>query len=196
MLTLTVNLENEQLLNTSLQKMFESLTEEDIKEVAKQALLKYLTDIVDYDKERYKFEYLEYVKKYGITSSEYSYYNITKEKIESMTDQQIFNSDGFKQMMRKYKSPKESKFEQINELIKSELKTQALKYIQDNKDIDELMSNQKEIIKQDFPVLVSDVMSRVAFDFIMTTIENAKNGNHTQYAISQINERLNRNNLG
>lgn len=195
MITLTINLENEQLLNGSLQNIFESLSDEDMKEVAKQALVKYLTDVVDYDKERYKHEQIKNVRENGITGLTYSYYNKTKENIAHLDDNGIMNLEGFREIMNKYKSPKESQFEKLNELVKDELKQKANTFIKDNIDLNTLLEDQQNIVKENFPTMVSEVMTKLTFDFMMNTIQQAQMGGYSTNALQQINDRLSRNNI-
>lgn len=195
MIALTINLENEQLLNGTLQNMFESLPASTIELIAEKALLSYLTDTVDYERERYRVAQLELARENGLTGNSYSYYNKTKEEIQNWTDEQLMQSDGFKVIMNKYVSPKQSTFDKLNVVIAEQIKEKALTYVKESVDLNQLIEEKQNIVKETFPQMVSDVISSLAYDVIMSTIDGARMGGYVNGAMQSIQDILQRNNI-
>ena len=92
-------------------------------------LINYLTNTVDYQKQIFIDKTLVEVRKNGWKSS-YSYYDKTPEQLKDRTNDEIIQMDFWKNsVMKNYKSPKESLFDELNILLKSELKTEIIKFV-------------------------------------------------------------------
>lgn len=194
MITLQVNLENEQLLHVSIEKIFESLSDEKKEELAEKALFKYLTDTVDYGHKQFVDDKLKEVKKIGIRSGS-NYYNKTVDELSRLTDEQILDSDGFRQIEREYVSPKNARFKEINKLLDTKLIETINTFVKSNNDLENMIAEKGQALKEHFPEIVSNVLSTIGYNFILKTVEEARFGPNANYGINQITEILTRNNI-
>ncbi len=195
MIQVTLNLENEHVLSEDIKGLLGSLTKEQIQEVASKALFKYLTDTIDYEKEVYIIESIAESRKKGINASS-SWHSKTIEELKDMSDDNIKNSDAFKNTyLKSYKSSKESRFEEINGIIDKEITKKATEFISSNNDLNNLVTKKQEVISENFETLVKETMLSVATSLIFGTINNANMGinNMSQQVIIQ--DILARNNL-
>ena len=169
-LTLTLNLENEHLLHNDIVEMFKSLTEEDKKEITKNVLVNYLTNTVDYQKQIFIDKTLAEVRKNGWKSS-YSYYDKTPEQLKDRTDDEIMQMDFWKNnVINNYKSPKESLFDELNNLLKSELKTSIVKFVNENNELKEIMNKHQNFIDNNWIKLITETMSNISVGFLFQAL--------------------------
>ncbi len=195
-LTLTLNLENEHLLHNDIVEMFKSLTEEDKKEITKNVLVNYLTNTVDYQKQIFIDKTLAEVRKNGWKSS-YSYYDKTPEQLRDRTDDEIMQMDFWKyNVINNYKSPKESLFEELNNLLKSELKITIVKFVNENKELKEIMNKHQNFIDNNWKELFTETMSNISVGFLFQALNNAQLSQMNNYHIMNIQNHLNNNNNG
>ena len=195
-LTLTLNLENEHLLHNDIAEMFKSLTEEDKKEITKTVLFNYLTNTVDYQKQIFIDKTLAEIRKKGWKSS-YSYYDKTPEQLMDRTDEEIMQMDFWKNnVINNYKSPKESLFNELNNLLKSELKTEIIKFINENNELKLLMNKHQNFIDNNWKELVTETLSNISVGFLFQAINNAQMSQMNTYNIMNIQNHLNNNKNG
>jgi hypothetical protein len=195
-LTLTLNLENEHLLHNDITEMFKSLTEEDKREITKTVLINYLTNTVDYQKQIYIDKTLAEIRKNGWKSS-YPYYDKTPEQLKDRTDDEILQMDFWKNnVITKYKSPKESLFDELNNLLKSELKTEIVKFVNENNELKLLMNKHQNFIDNNWKELVTETLSNISVGFLFQAINNAQMSQMNTYNIMNIQNHLNSNNNG
>lgn len=195
MLTLQLNLENEHLLSNKIEDIISNLSEENQQLLIEKVLYNYLTDSVDYAKENYITEKIAEVRKNGLKNN-YSYGNlsITVDEATRMTDEQIRKNSRFIEVIKEYKSPKESIFDKIHKLLEDNLKIETTKFVNQNNELKEIINNQQEIITKKFPEIVTTIMSNIAFGFILNTVKQAEMGQNTNYAIDSLrNILLNKN---
>ena len=195
-LTLTLNLENEHLLHNDIAEMFKSLTEEDKKEITKTVLINYLTNTVDYQKQIYIDKKLIEIREKGWKSS-YSYYDKTPEQLRDRTDDEIMQMDFWKNnVINNYKSPKESLFNELNILLKSELKTAIIKFVNENNELKLLMNKHQNFIDNNWKELVTETLSNISVGFLFQALNNAQLSQMNNYHIMNIQNHLNNNNNG
>lgn len=195
-LTLTLNLENEHLLHNDIAEMFKSLTEEDKKEISKTVLINYLTNTVDYQKQIYIDKKLVEIREKGWKSS-YSYYDKTPEQLKDRTDDEIMQMDFWKNnVINNYKSPKESLFDELNNLLKSELKTAIVKFVNENNELKEIMNKHQNFIDNNWIKLITETMSNISVGFLFQALNNAQLSQMNNYHIMNIQNHLNNNNNG
>lgn len=195
-LTLTLNLENEHLLHNDIVEMFKSLTEEDKKEITKNVLVNYLTNTVDYQKQIFIDKTLAEIRKKGWKSS-YSYYDKTPEQLMDRTDEEIMQMDFWKNnVINNYKSPKESLFNELNNLLKSELKTAIVKFVNENNELKEIMNKHQNFIDNNWIKLITETMSNISVGFLFQALNNAQLSQMNNYHIMNIQNHLNNNNNG
>lgn len=195
MIQVTINLENEHALKDNLQGMFESLTTEQVQEIASKALFKYLTDVIDYEKEQYIKDKILLCRQNGL-SGMYSHNNKSASDLKDMTDDAIVRLDNFRtQYLNNYKSSKESNLENIKEVINSELKTNIKKFVEENKDLSKLVEDKQKAIADNFEELVKGTMHSVGMELINSTIRNASMGANAFQNHTYLSDILQRNNL-
>lgn len=195
-LTLTLNLENEHLLHNDIVEMFKSLTEKDKKEITKTVLINYLTNTVDYQKQIYIDKKLAEIREKGWKSS-YSYYDKTPEQLIGRTDDEIMQMDFWKNsVLKNYKSPKESLFDELNNLLKSELKTEIVKFVNENNELKEIMNKHQNFIDNNWIKLITETMSNISVGFLFQALNNAQLSQMNNYHIMNIQNHLNNNNNG
>jgi hypothetical protein len=90
------------------------------------------TNTIDYEKERYKEKVIKDIRDNGF-KAEYSSYNISVETAATLTDQQILGSYGVSGMINKYKTAKESRFDEINTILKDTLAENCKNFIEKKK---------------------------------------------------------------
>lgn len=195
MIQVTLNLENEHVLKDNLNALFDSMSTEQIQEVAQKALFKYLTDAIDYEKEIYISEKIAESRENGIKNSS-SWHSKTVKELEPLSDDAIKRLDAFKEKyLNNYKSNKESRLNQINEILDKEITNKAKEFVSSNKDLAKLVVKKQEAIAENFETIVKDTLLSVVTNLIYGTINNAYIGASNINQTQIITDVLTKNNL-
>lgn len=186
MLTLTLNLENEHLLNVEISEMIKSLSEEDKKEIAKNVLTNYLINTIDYQKKFYIDKKLIEIRENGWRGAA-SYYNKSAYELKDKTDEEIMKMDFWNySVMKDYKSPKESLFEEINSLLKSELKSELHNFIKNNNELQTMIAEKQNQITENFKPIVSEMLTNIGVGFLFQALKNAELSQFNYHKIMNI----------
>lgn len=176
MITVTVNLENEQVLQDDVRGLFAALTTEQVQDIAGKALIKYLTDSVDYEKKVYLDNAIEESREKGIPNSR-SYYAKSAEDLLGLSDDAIMYTDAFKEKYLKgYKSKKESRFEEINKLIDEVVREKGKEFVTENEQLTSLVADKQDKIAADFDGIVKEMMLKVLSSLLVGTVNKAQMG--------------------
>lgn len=195
MIQVTLDLENEHVLADNLKGLLGSLSKEQIQEIASKALFKYLTDIVDYDKKKYVEKSIAEARKKGVQGRN-SWNSKSTDELAKMTDDQIRRCEPFRdKYMKDYKSPKETRLDQINEIIDAEVKKKASEFVSTNSELQTLVTDKQEKVAADFENIVKESITGILSTLVFSTIQNAQFGANTFNQFEQIKEILERNNI-
>lgn len=174
MIQVTLNLENEHVLTEDVKGLFTSLTTEQIQDVAQKALLKYLTDSVDYEKKVYLDNAIAESRKNGIPNSR-SYYAKSAEDLIDLSDERIMLTDAFKEKyLNNYKSGKESRFDEINKIIDEEVAAKAKEFVSSNEKLTGLVEEKQNKLAADFEGIVKEMMFKVLTALVVGTVQKAQ----------------------
>lgn len=99
-------------------------------------------------------------------------------------------------VIKSYKSPKESLFDELNNLLKSELKTEIIKFVNENNELKLLMDKHQNFINNNWKELVTETISNISVGFLFQAINNAQMSQMNTYNIMNIQNHLNNNNNG
>lgn len=196
MIQVTIDLKNEHVLRGNLQNLMNELNEEQVKEITEKVLFKYLTDIVDYDKEMYIQSKIDYSRENGIKNARSSWNNKSKEELKDLSDEQIKKLQGFTESyLATYKSPKESRFESLNSMIDDEIKKSAVNFIKENSNLHTLISEKESKIAENFEEIIRDTIMGILGGLVSKVISSSYNSSYGFDQIQNIQQILQRNNL-
>lgn len=194
MITVQINFENEQALAGTAEDMMKQLSPEAVEKLTFEVLLKYFTDSVDYGKQKYIEEKIKEIREHGLKNSS-SYYSRTKEQIDELSDVQVQQLDGWRDIMRNYKSPKESLFDKIHKLLEEKLDKYANEFVKSDNNLKEVITKHEEVLVNNYPEIVKTVLSQLMYGYVQNTLMQASYNPNMSQAVNDIREILNRNGL-
>lgn len=196
MVTLQLNLENEQVLSNKIEDIISNLSDENQQILIEKVLHNYLTSTVDYAKEKYINEQIQEVRTKGLRHYYYrDNFDISIDRAKELTDDEIMKYDSFKRLMTNYKSPKESLFEKIHIQLEKELHNVTVDFVNKNHGLKEIIEKHQQTVTDSFPEIVQNMMSSIGYGFMLNVMKQAENGQHATYGIDSIRQILDINNI-
>lgn len=137
----------------TIQKVFENLTEEDRKELAKEVMGKYLLE--DYKAERLakSQEIIRELREKGDSS-----YRNNSEQYKNLTDEQIMSNYNFKDRAKNIKTSKEEMIKMITDATLIHYKDLVTQSVKEDTQMQEIFAKVKIVIQESYPGYVHDAM--------------------------------------
>lgn len=195
MISITLNLENEHLLDGKIEKLLDNLNDSQKESIAKEVLFKYLTDTIDYEKREYIANAIKETREQGITFFERnghtSYYDRNAQYFKDKSDEAISRDDSFiKKYLTDYKTNKQSRLEKINEELSKHLEEKTKNFIESNTDLKKLITEKENILSENLEDIVAKTMSSIMSSLVFDTIQNARFSAQNTSHLRHIEERL------
>ena len=147
---ITLNIDTTNFDGTIL-NLFENLTQDEKKEIARNVLQQYLSEPYDIEKKLFEFNSIQNLKNSDIKDWYGKYFN-------ELTDEQIKQTSEFRNRMTNFKSSREQMITTTMNAAIEHQKEQINEMIRNDKQIQTVITEIMEKIKLDFPKTVHDAM--------------------------------------
>jgi hypothetical protein len=174
----------------TIEKVFESLSEQDKKDLAKEVMAKYLLE--DYQAERLarSQDIIRELREKGDNT-----YRNNSEEYKNKTDEEIMKTYQFNDRIKHVKTSKEEMIKLITDTALYHYKELVTKAVQEDPQLKEVYSKVRDLIEESYPGYVHDAMVKAFTEYFRTTQDALINQNHMynsfQNDMNNLRDRLN-----
>jgi len=174
----------------TIEKVFESLTEQDRKDLAKEVMAKYLLE--DYQAERLarSQDIIRELREKGDSS-----YRNNSEEYKNKTDEEIMKMYKFTDRIKNLKTSREEMIRTITDSAMLHYKDLVTKAVQEDPQMIEVYGKVKNLIEESYPGYVHDAMVKAFTEYFRNTQDILINQNHMynnfQNDMNNLKDRLN-----
>lgn len=150
----------------SLGKVFDSLSEEDRKQIAKEVLTKFLTEDYEAERKARSQEIIRQLREKGDST-----WQNNSDKYKNMSDKEIMDCYEFKQRTNNLVTSREQMIKSITETAMGHYKELVASLVKEDEQMKNVYEKVRETIEKSFPAYVHDAMVRAFTDHFKHSYE-------------------------